>query len=434
MAIATAERSSTERAPPRRDAYSVLQERGFIYQCSDEAGLRRALAAGPVTFYVGFDPTGNSLHIGHLVQVMAMAHLQRAGHRPIAVVGAGTTMIGDPTDRTSGRRIMSREEIDANAAIFRRQLSQFLDFSESPEYPEGRGIMENNADWLRPLNYIAFLRDYGRYFSVNEMLRMETYRTRLEGGLTFIEFNYALLQAYDFLELYRRYGCRLQIGGSDQWSNILAGADLIRKVEGGEAYALTLQLLADPTGQKMGKTSASGQVWLDPAQTPPYDFYQHWINADDPAVGRLLAYYTFLPLEEIAALTAAQGEALRSAKERLALEVTTLVHGEAAAAEAQRAARVLFGTATPEELATSEAVPTTELDRAQLEAGISAADLLVFIGLADSKGAARRLLEQGGAYLNGERLAARMVSTADLRDGMLLLRAGKKRHRRLIVH
>jgi tyrosyl-tRNA synthetase len=341
-------------------------------------------------------------------------------------------MIGDPTDRTSSRRIMTREEIDANAQIFKGQLSRFLDFSETPAFPEGRSIMVDNADWLLALNYIAFLRDYGRHFSVNEMLRMETYRTRLETGLTFLEFNYALLQAYDFLELHRRYGCTLQIGGSDQWSNVLAGAHLIGRAEGAEAYALTWPLLMDPAGEKMGKSSAAGQVWLDPQKTSPYDFYQHWINVDDGEVARQLAIYTFLPLDEIRDLTAGEGAALRVAKERLAFEATALVHGAAAAREAQAAARALFGGGSLEDLAAADSVPTTELPAAALEAGIAAADLLVTAGLADSKSAARRLIEQGGAYLNNRRLAARAVTTADLVDGALLLRAGKKRYRRVV--
>jgi tyrosyl-tRNA synthetase len=433
MALATAERDTGTAATwnGKRNAYDVLQERGFIYQCSDEAGLRQALARGPVTFYGGFDPTADSLHIGHLVLVMAMAHLQQAGHRPVALVGGGTTMIGDPTDRTSSRRIMTPEEIDANARVFKRQLARFLDFSETPEYPEGRGIMVDNAEWLRPLNYLEFMRDYGKYFSVNDMLRMETYRTRLETGLTFLEFNYVLLQAYDFLELYRRHGCSLQVGGSDQWSNVLAGADLIRKAEGGQAFALTNRLLMDETGQKMGKSSARGQVWLDPAKTSPYDFYQSWINIDDDEVYDRLTFYTFLPMEEIRALTSVPGEALRAAKERLAFEVTKLVHGEAEARQAQSAAHVLFGTASLQELATAETVPTTELDRARLDAGISTVDLLVHAGLADSKGAAKRLVDQGGAYLNGTRLEQRTVTADDLHEGILLLRAGKKRYQRV---
>jgi tyrosyl-tRNA synthetase len=428
MVSAPAERTTEATATwnGQRNAYDVLQERGFVYQCSDETGLRKTLAEGSVTVYCGFDPTADSLHIGHLVQAMSLAHFQRAGHRPIVVVGGGTTMIGDPTDKASARPIMSRAQIDANAQVFKRQFSRFFDFSDE------RALMVDNADWLLPLNYLEFLRDYGRYFSVNDMLRMETYRTRLETGLTFLEFNYALLQAYDFLELYRRFGCTLQVGGSDQWSNVLAGADLIRKAEGAQAFALTNRLLMDASGAKMGKTSASGQVWLDPRKTSPFDFYQFWINTDDADVRDRLAFYTFLPMAEVDRLTAVQGEALRAAKEVLAFEVTRLIHGEEEARQAQAASRVLFGTATPEELATSEAVPTTEIERDRLAAGIPAVDLLMVAGLADSKGAAKRLIEQGGAYLNHARLEPRTVNAADLQDGILLLRAGKKRYQRVV--
>jgi tyrosyl-tRNA synthetase len=422
--MVTATAPTNETPTPARGVYDVLQERGLVYQCSDEAGLRRALDAGKLTFYCGFDPTGDSLHIGHLVGMMTMAHLQRAGHEPVALVGGGTTMIGDPTDKTAARRIMSREEIDANARVFKRQLDRFLEVSG------GHGFMVDNAEWLLPLNYLAFLRDYGRYFSVNEMLRMETYRTRLEAGLTFLEFNYVLLQAYDFLELYRRYGCVLQIGGSDQWANVLAGAHLIERAEGARAYALTFPLLMDASGSKMGKTQAGGQVWLDPQKTSPYEFYQHWINADDASVARDLAIFTFLPMAEVAALTRAGGAALREAKRRLALEVTTLVHGAEAAAAADRAAQALFGG--PGAGGDADGLPTATIDRTRLDAGIAAADLLVEVGLVESKNRARQLIEQGGAYLNDERLEARTVTSADLRDGALLLRQGKKRYLRVL--
>jgi tyrosyl-tRNA synthetase len=423
--MSTVTAPATETPARGRDVYDVLRERGFVYQCSDEAGLRQALAAGRVTFYCGFDPTADSLHIGNLVGIMAMAYLQRAGHEPIAVVGGGTTMIGDPTDRTASRRIMTREEIDANAQEFKRQLSRFL------EIGEGHGFMVDNADWLLPLNYLTFLRDYGRYFSVNEMLRMETYRSRLETGLTFLEFNYALLQAYDFLELYRRYGCILQIGGSDQWSNVLAGAHLIERAEGARAYALTWPLLTDPSGAKMGKSQAGGQVWLDARKTPPYDFYQHFVNVADEDVRRYLGVYTFLPMEEIDALTATGGAALREAKRRLAFEVATLVHGREAAEGAAAAAQALFGGAGTGPAAT-DAVPTAEIDRDRLERGIPAADLLVEVGLVESKNRARQLIEQGGAYLNDQRLEPRLVTTADLREGALLLRQGRKRYLRVL--
>ncbi|CAA9276689.1 MAG: Tyrosyl-tRNA synthetase [uncultured Chloroflexi bacterium] len=426
MAIATAPTDAQANAA-QRNAYDVLQERGLVYQCSDEAGLRQQLAAGQISFYHGIDPTADSLHIGHLVGVMAMARLQRCGLRPVALVGGGTTMIGDPTDKTAARRIMTREEIDANAQAIKGQLSRFLDFGP------GGAIMVDNAEWLLALNYIAFLRDYGRYFSVNEMLRMETYKTRLETGLSFLEFNYALLQAYDFLELYRRHGCTLQIGGSDQWSNVLAGANLIKRCESAEAYALTWPLVSDASGQKMGKSQASGQVWLDPDKTSPYDYYQHWVNVDDSQVERMLMTYTFLPADEVRALATDPGAGLRRAKETLAFEATTLAHGEDEARKAQASARALFGGASLDEVAESEAVPTVEMPAARLEAGLPAADLLVDAGLADSKGAARRLIDGGGAYLNNERLEQRAVTSADLLQGALLLRAGKKRYVRVVA-
>jgi tyrosyl-tRNA synthetase len=423
--MSTVTAPSTETPARGRDVYDVLRERGFVYQCSDEAGLRQALAAGQVTLYYGCDPTADSLHLGHLIGVMAMSHLQRAGHRPIALVGGGTTMIGDPTDRAAARRIMSPEEIDANAAAIRRQLEHYLDLTE------GRALMVDNAEWLRPLNYIEFMRDYGQYFSVNEMLRMETYRTRLEGGLTFLEFNYALLQAYDFLELFRRYGCSLQIGGSDQWSNILAGTQLIRRADAGQAFALTWALLTDPSGAKMGKSVGTDQIWLSPERTTPYDFYQHFVNIPDEDVRRYLGVYTFLPMEEIEALTATGGAALREAKRRLAFEVTALAHGREAAEAAESAARALFGGAGASP-ASSDAVPTAEIDRDRLERGVPAADLLVEVGLVESKNRSRQLIEQGGAYLNDQRLEPRLVTTADLREGALLLRQGRKRYLRVL--
>jgi tyrosyl-tRNA synthetase len=427
MAIATAELTTASPASaPARNAYDVLRERGLYYQCSDDEGLRKTLGTTQVIAYGGFDPTADSLQIGNIVLVMALAHLQRAGHKIIAIVGGGTAMIGDPTGKTAARRIMPREEIDRNVQVIKGQLSRYLDLSGD------RGIMVDNADWLLALNYVEFLRDYGRHFSVNEMIRAETYRSRLETGLTFLEFNYMLLQAYDFLELFRRYGCTVQVGGSDQWANVLAGADLIRRVEGKQAFAYTFPLVTDASGQKMGKTAGGKTVWLDPGKMSPYDFYQFWINVDDADVKPYLAFFTFLPMVEIDQITAVSGAGLRGAKERLAYEATALAHGEAAAREAQTAARALFGDATLEELATSDSVPSVEIDRARLDAGIQAVDLLVHAGLADSKGAAKRLIEQGGAYLNNERLSVRTVTTGDLAQGVLLLRAGKKRYMRVV--
>ena len=411
----------------------TLRERGFLYQCSDEQGLEHALSRGPVTYYVGFDPTATSLHIGNLIQVMAMTHLQKAGHRPIALIGGGTTMVGDPTGRTSARPIMTRAEIESNATHFRGQIAHFLDLSQ------GQGFLVDNADWLLELNYIAFLRDYGRHFSVNDMLRTEAYRSRLETGLTFLEFNYMLLQAYDFLEAFRRHGCSLQLGGSDQWANILAGADLIRRVENAPAYALTTPLLLTSTGEKMGKTASGERVWLDREQTSPFEYYQFWVNCDDRDVARLLAYFTYLPMDEIRDLTAAEGAGLRAAKQRLAYEATVLAHGPADADAARSASSALFGgtdgdRATLDDLVDAPSIPSVPIDASRLQEGISIVDLLVLAGLADSRGAARRLIDGGGATLNEVRVDSQLsVSNDALHRGMLILRAGKKRYVRITV-
>jgi tyrosyl-tRNA synthetase len=362
---------------------------------------------------------------------MALGHFQRAGHRPIALVGGGTTMIGDPTDKKAARRIMSTAEIDANAQAIKGQLSGYLDFSA------GGALLVDNAEWLRALNYLEFLRDYGRYFSVNEMLRMETYRTRLESGLSFLEFNYALLQGYDFLELFRRYDCTLQVGGSDQWSNMLAGADLIRRCESKTAYVLTHHLITDASGEKMGKTSAGEKFWLDPAQTSPYDYYQFWINADDRDVARFLALFTLLPMDEVRALAPAGGGDARAAKRRLAFEATRLAHGEEQARKAQSGA-ALFSSKPAEHAHLSDSVsveilsniPSFELPAADLAAGVEAFDLFHRVGLAKSRGEARRLIEGGGAYVGGRAVAAsnERVTAAEAQDGRLLLRAGKKKY------
>ncbi len=395
----------------------VLQERGFVEQMTDEPGARDLLAR-PATCYIGFDPTASSFHVGSLVPIMALAHLQRAGHRPIALVGGGTAMIGDPSGKTELRQLLTREDIDANAAGLRTQLGRFLDFDR------GAALL-NNADWLMPLNYIAFLRDVGVHFSVNRMLAAESYRQRLETGLNFIEFNYMLLQAYDFLHLFQHEGCRVQMGGNDQWGNIVAGVDLIRRVEGQSAYGITFPLITTSSGAKMGKT-ARGAVWLDPERTSPYEFYQYWVNTEDPDVERFLGLFTFLPMDEVRRLGALQGAAIREAKEVLAHEVTRLVHGDEAACRARDASRALFGGRGD-----LDQVPTAEVPRERLEAGVEAFVLFADVGLANSRGEARRLIQQGGAYVNGEPVTAidRRVGTADLRDGVVLLRAGKKRYR-----
>lgn len=411
---------------PTPNAYDVLVERGFVKDVSDAEGLRRALEQ-PLTYYAGFDPTASSLTVGHLVPVMAMAHLARLGHRPIVVVGGGTALVGDPSGKTATRAVLTPEQIKANLEPIRAQLSRYFSMDE------GRAVMVDNAAWLVPLRYIEFLRDIGRHFNVNQMLHHETYANRVgsEAGLNFVEFNYMLVQAYDFLHLYRTYGCRLQLGGSDQWANILAGVDLVRKTEGGSAFGLTSPLIMTASGAKMGKTEA-GAVWLDPARTSPYDYYQFWINTEDPDVERFLALFTFLPMDQVRALGRLQDAALREAKERLAFEATALTHGEAAAREAQAASRALFGG---DARAAGAAVPTTAIPAAELKAGIEAKDLLVRTGLASSAGEARRLIQQSGAYANDQPIARpdTRFTLGDMQDGGLLLRKGKKQYHRVVA-
>ncbi len=405
-----------------KNAYDVLKERGFIEQVSSEEGLRAALEQ-PLTCYVGYDPSAASLHVGHLCTIMALAHLQQHGHRPIVIVGGGTGMIGDPSGRTEMRQLLSEEQIGKNLAALQEQIGRFVDFTG------GRALMRNNADWLRDLRYIDFLRDVGRHFSVNRMLAAESYRSRLEEGLSFLEFNYQLLQAYDFLHLYQEYGCRLQMGGNDQWGNILAGVDLIRRMDGGEAFALTLPLLTTASGAKMGKT-AQGAVWLDAERLSPFDFYQFWVNVEDADVVRFLRIFTFLPLDEIERLGRLEGADVRQAKEVLAFEVTRNTHGAEAAEAAKESARKLFGGG-----GLAADVPTTEVDEGLLQEGVPVAELFERAGLVRSRSEARRLIEQGGAYLNEEPVETidRVVTAEDLRDGSVLLRAGKKRYRRVTI-
>jgi len=403
----------------------VLVERGFVKDISDERGLRAALET-PITLYIGFDPTASSLHAGNLLSIMVLAWMQRLGHRPIALVGGGTGLVGDPTGRTTGRPMLACEQIEDNLAGQRAQLARYLDFSE------GRAMMVNNAEWLTKLNYIEFLRDIGVHFSVNQMLATETYKTKLasEAGLSFLEFNYALLQAYDFLHLYQEFGCILQMGGSDQWANSLAGADLIRKVEGGQAYVVVTPLITTASGAKMGK-SQSDSVWLDADRTSPYQFYQYWINTEDPDVERFLALYTFLPMEEVRRLGQLEGSELRKAKEVLAFEATRLTHGEEAAKEALAASHALFGG----DAGSMEGVPTTQMAAGELAEGIPASQLLAQVGLASSRGEARRLIQQGGAYVNGERIETveQMITPNNLVEESLFLRVGKKKYHRVVV-
>jgi len=406
------------------NVFDVLLERGFVEQVSDQEGMRAAVAQS-ITCYVGFDPSAPSFHVGHLVPIMALAHMQRHGHRPIAIMGGGTGMIGDPSDKDEMRKLLTVEQIDANVTNLKKQMANLLDFSE------GQALMVNNGDWLRPLNYLEFLRDIGRHFSVNRMLAAEGYRRRYDsdGGLNFLEFNYMLLQAYDFLHVFREYGCTVQAGGNDQWGNILAGVDLIRRVEGQQVHALTYPLLTTNSGAKMGKT-AEGAIWLDPDLLSPYEYYQYWINTEDADVEKFLALFTFLPMDRVRELGRLTGADIRQAKEVLAFEATSILHGEAAAQEARDTSRKLFGAGV-----VTDAVPTTEFEAAELQAGISAPELFQRVGLSRSRSEARRLIQQGGAYVNEEAVGSvDDLNTADhLVDSSLLLRAGKKRYHRVVV-
>jgi tyrosyl-tRNA synthetase len=403
-------------ATPDPEALRVLRERGFIQQISDEEELQQQLAARRVTFYSGFDPTASSLHVGSLVPLMAMAHLARAGHRPIALLGGGTTMVGDPSGKTELRQMLTKETIADNRVGIEAQVRRVL--GDAPD-----AIVVDNGEWLLPLNYIDFLREIGRHFSVNRMLAAEAYKQRLEKGLSFIEFNYQLLQAYDFLVLKRRHDCTLQIGGDDQWGNIVAGVDLVRRVDQGQAFALTFPLITTASGAKMGKTAA-GAVWLDPGRTSPYDFYQYFVNVDDRDVVRFLKLFTVVPLAEIERFEAIVGAELRDAKRLLAQGVTTIVHGAAAADEARRAAAAAFGGGGDESVIPTFAVAGTE----------KVVDVLAASGLAASKSVARRLVEQGGVRV-GDRKVATVdeTLTADDVGGGVLLHAGKKGVRRLVL-
>jgi tyrosyl-tRNA synthetase len=403
-----------------KDAFRVLKERGFVSQVTEGQALAELFSREEVTAYIGFDPTADSLHAGSLLPLMALSHLERCGHRPIAVLGGGTAMVGDPSGKTEMRQLLSRDTIQNNGRALEVQVRRFIG---------ERGLMVDNAEWLLGLNYIDFLRDIGRHFSVNRMLTHESYRIRLEKGLSFLEFNYQLLQAYDFLVLFRRYGCRLQMGGDDQWGNIVAGIDLIRRLEARPAYGLTFPLLITSTGEKMGKT-ARGAVWLDERRTPVFEFFQYFRNTDDRDVVRFLRYFTYLPLEEIRELCARGGAALNRAKERLAYEVTAIVHGPQKAAQALEAARSAFcGGGDDDHL------PTTEIERERLRQGLLIVDLLCESGLCPSKSEARRLIQQGGARLGEkkvESIEARLQET-DFSAGQVLLRAGKKRVQRLVL-
>jgi tyrosyl-tRNA synthetase len=410
-------------------ALQTLQERGFIQQCTDLEGLSKAMDESPVTFYIGCDPTGPSLHIGHMVPFFAYRHLVAAGHKGIALMGGGTARIGDPSGKSEMRKMISYEAIDANAKLFEGQLDRFVGFDGKNAYTA------NNKDWLADLNYIDFLRDIGRHFSVNRMLSFEAYKIRMETGLSFIEFNYQLLQSYDFLQLYKRHGCRLQIGGDDQWGNIVAGIELIRRVEGAECFGLTFPLVMTSDGKKMGKTE-KGALFLDPVMTSPYDFFQYWRNVADADVERFLLMFTFLPVLECKELAAKKDAALNESKTRLAWEVTALIHGKEEADKALAAAKAAFGARGGVSEGDVSQIPSKDIPRSEIASGIGILDLFVLAGLAASKSEARRLVQQGGAIVNERKVEdekARIDASWLDAEGSLMLRAGKKRVFRILA-
>ena len=403
--------------------FEELRARGLLAQLTDEEEIREMVNAGKATFYIGFDPTADSLHVGHFMALCLMKRLQMAGNKPIALLGGGTGMIGDPSGRSDMRTMMTKETIDHNCDCFKKQMSKFIDFSD------GKAILANNADWLLNLNYIELLRDVGACFSVNNMLRAECYKQRMEKGLSFLEFNYMIMQSYDFLMLYQKYGCNMQFGGDDQWSNMLGGTELIRRKLGKNAYAMTITLLLNSEGKKMGKTQ-KGAVWLDPNKTSPFEFYQYWRNIADADVLKCLRMLTFLPLEQIDEMDKWEGSQLNTAKEILAFELTKLVHDEAEAQKAQESARALFGSGTAAEM------PTAKLTEADLKEGnIDILDLLVKSGLVSSRSEGRRAVEQGGVSMDGEKVTDFRATFAgeDFHGEGKVLKRGKKNFKRVIV-
>ncbi|WP_352400457.1 tyrosine--tRNA ligase [Anaerotignum sp.] len=407
------------------NAYEVLKERGFIEQMTHEDEIKALFEKGGVTFYIGIDPTADSLHVGHFLTVMAMAHMQRCGNRPICLMGGGTGMIGDPSGKADMRQMMTVETIDNNVACIKEQLSHFINFDNNS------AIIVNNADWLRNLNYIEFLRDIGVHFSVNRMLAADCFKTRMdkEAGLSFLEFNYMIMQGYDFFELYNRHNCVMQLGGNDQWSNIIAGVELIRRKLGKPAYGMTFKLLTNSEGIKMGKT-VSGAVWLDPQKTTPYEFFQYWRNIGDKDVEKCLALLTFLPMEEVRRLGALEGSEINKAKEVLAFELTKIVHGEAEATKAQEAARALFGKGV-----VAGSVPTTELSASDFAEGMDILTLLTTTGIVPSRSEGRRAVQQGGVKVAEQPITDLefKVTTALFTDGKLLIQKGKKTFHNVVI-
>lgn len=405
----------------KENVFDVLKERGYLEQCTHEDEIRELLGKESVTFYIGFDPTADSLHIGHYIQIMVMSIMQKYGHRPIALIGGGTTMIGDPSDRTGMRSIMTQEIITQNGENFKRVFEKFLDFSE------GKAIMDNNAEWLLPLNFLEFMREVGVHFSVNRMLTAECYKNRMEQGLTFFEFGYMLMQSYDFYVLNQKYDCKMQFGGNDQWSNIIGGIELTRRKSGKQLYGMTFSLLTNSEGKKMGKTE-KGALWLDRNKTTPYEFYQYWRNIDDADVEKCLALLTFIPMDEVRRLGSLEGAEINKAKEILAYEVTKLIHSEEDAVKAQEAARALFGGS-----ADSENIPSTELTADELGDGMTVIDLMVKANLIKSKSEGRRLIEQSGVSVNDNIVGdvGSTVSKSDFEDGKLMIKKGKKVYHRI---
>jgi len=409
------------------NVYDVLKERGFIQQTSDDEGIREILSKEKITCYIGFDPTADSLHIGSLVPIMALAHMQRLGHKVICVLGAGTAMVGDPSGKTEMRKILSKETIERNGENFKKQFTRFISFEKD------QGEMVNNADWLLPLNYIEFLRDIGPHFSVNRMLTFEAYKMRMEKGLSFIEFNYMLLQSYDFYHLFKNKNCSFQMGGDDQWGNIVAGVELIRRKLQGNAYCITFPLLITSSGQKFGKTE-KGTVWLEKTKTSPYDFYQYWINVEDNDVEKFLKLFTFLSPDEIKKLAQLEGAEIRNAKEILAFEITRLNHGEEEAQNARAAARGVFGESGTQ-ISEDVKMPTLSVPLSEITGGIQAVELFMKSGLTASKGEAKRLVTQGGAYVNQKRITKidEIVDEKDIKENTILLRKGKKKYFRILI-
>ena len=404
--------------------YDELVARGLIAQVTDEDEIRDLVNNGKAVFYIGFDPTADSLHVGHFMALCLMKRLQMAGNKPIALIGGGTGMVGDPSGRSDMRQMMTKETIEHNCDCFKKQMSRFIDFSD------GKALMVNNADWLLDLNYVELLRDVGACFSVNRMLTAECYKQRMEKGLSFLEFNYMIMQSYDFLELYKRYGCNMQFGGDDQWSNMLGGTELIRKKLGKDAYAMTITLLLNSEGKKMGKTQ-KGAVWLDPEKTSPYEFYQYWRNVADADVLKCIRMLTFLPLEEIDKMDSWEGSQLNTAKEILAFELTKLVHGEEEATKAQQAAKALFSNG-----GNTDNMPTTELSQDDFTDGeVSVIDVMLKAGIIKSKGEGRRLVDQGGVSVDDEKIKDTLftLKVSDFEKGHVIVKKGKKVFHKVII-